>query len=285
MNEHDILKALKSKQRADAPLFEARLRRALLGKHSGKNGFAMLPTFLTRFAMKKYSIPSAVLGVFAIALVLNFAGVTPQTASAQEVAQRAFTRAKQISPEMRAKLEAYMKSDMLETLKEARAAKDLRILTPEEYAKEAQFTISTSSNAVAFSKALSVGEPTNVKMVRSFNHELPEGGTIGGETGSFTVSAAHVKDMPVKGNVTFSAMGTIQDSAGLAGDPASMPMPVKYLSYTNPQGGKVVLGLDANDTPVFKMETLTAGDVVKLEDGSIGVQGKAVKMINIEELE
>ncbi len=270
MNEQEIIDALRKGKEAEAPLWHGRTRRSLLLQHSRIGRFALLRTFITHLVMNKYSIPGTVLGVLALSLVLNFATMHTEKAQAEELAQRAFTRAIQISPEMRAKLEASMKADMLDTLKEARAAKDLRILTAEEYAKESNFTISTSSVALGIqgeTGAAPKGTVTNVK---------------------FTAARAVALDDEEAGNITFNTSIAAPGpagitSAGMVTASATMLTPVKYLSYTNPEGGKVVLGLDKDDTPVFKIATLVGKDMVEITSGSVsGTPGVMTKFIRAE---
>lgn len=256
MNEKEIIDALKKGAEADAPLHSTHVRRALLSAHTQK-GFAPLRRLITHIVMNRYSVPTTAFGIVALALVFNFVAFDASTVSAQEVANRAFARAIKISPEMRAQLEEKMKADMLETLKEARAAADLRILTREEFEKESPFTIST----------------TTVSLSAAGN--LPAAGIK-----TISIRAASVK--PIAGEPVTITHGTLAageplkvSSAGFAvsagttmepGTPMpTPPQPVKYLSYTDSNGNKTVLGLDEHDTPVFKFAELKNMQIVPIE--------------------
>lgn len=308
MSERDITDILVRHERADSPRHKAALRRALLARHRAHTGtLAALRSFLTDTAMRKYSVPAMALGVFALAFVINFTAIDAETAEAQELAQKAFTRAVKLTPEMRATIEAKMKADMLETLKEAREAKDLRIMTPEEFKKESPFTISTTSpmigkgvgHVVAIRGEMATGtislkkvnediiikrgEAMMAKPAGVLNFKVASGTP---EAGAFEMSEDPTMAPPpgMKGNVMFSV-----DVRATAGERVDMPEPkepVKYLSYTDKQGNKVVLGLDENDTPVFKFTEmknvkLIEGAPVEGKPGMMGI--RAFKFINSEE--
>ncbi len=291
-NEHDIIAKLKNAKEAEAPSHQAALRSTLLSMHAARRArFEPLQNFLNFISMKKYSIPVGVFAVVALAFVINFGALDASKAQAEELAHRAYARAISISPEMRAQFEAQMKADMQETLKEALAAKDLRILTPEEFKKESPFTISTTSNVGFQAVGGGVGnaEFRNVKVIKG------EGGSVqAGEGGAtFTVSTGGPIEATSGDIVTVSASammpmsgvataGTVAFNAATTG-PSEMSQPVKYLSYTDPRGNKTVLGLDKDDTPVFKFSQLNAADIVHMQDGSIGIQGQAVMIRNLEE--
>lgn len=297
MHEKEIVDILKSARgETDAPLHRAQLRRAVLSS----GGSAPLHDFLIMISMHKYYVSlGSVAAVVALALVVAMSPLSPKVVSAQEQVNRAFARAVAISPEMRAQLEEKMKADMLKTLEEAKAAPDLKVMTKEEYEKDGQFTIG-GGPTFAPTGAVGVGVGS-VKAISIRNAEMsgaPEGGATltmvntGGEQGFseageassdvvFTATAAAPAGDNVKMAGSFSTGAFV---AGTAGE-GSMLTPVKYLSYTDPQGRKTVLGLDENDTPVFKFVTLNSGDMKRLEDGSIRIEGKQIKMIQAQKTE
>jgi len=85
--------------------------------------------------MQKTLIPLSTFAVVALVLVGTL-GLTHKSAEAQELVQRSMARAVRLTPEMRTQIEAKLKADMMQTLKDAYAAPDLRILTKEEYEKD-----------------------------------------------------------------------------------------------------------------------------------------------------
>lgn len=293
MHEKDLINILGvARGEVDAPHHRTLLRRALLQQEQR----SALHSFVTLISMNKYYVSlGSVAAVVAIALVVAISPLNPQVVSAQEQVNRAYARAVAISPEMRAQLEGKMKADMMKTLEEAKAAPDLKIMTREEYEKDAQFTIGKGPHLTT-GGAIGVDTAHAVSIKKIDGGELPpEGATFtvvntdeGGEAGFaaagaqedvvFTATAAANLEPGVAAGGTFSA-GTFMAAGPVQGE---ILEPVKYLSYTNPEGGKVVLGLDKNDTPVFKMETLNAGDIKQFENGVVGVEGKQIKMIRVE---
>ena len=255
MNEKEIAEALGKMAEADAPLHASVVRSALMQAHAPK-GFAPLRALITHFVMNKYTTPGLVLGAVMLAFVFNFTAIDPATAQAQEMAERAFARAVKLSPEMRAKIEEKMKADLMQTLEEAKAAPDLRILTKEEFEKESPFTISTTSPA-GFGKGVMVG--MGEKPLHTVTFERKVDGPVGGAHGA---------------SIMFAAGGDV-----LKGDLPEPPQPVKFLSYTDPKGNKTVLGLDEHDTPVFKFSTIRAENIQHLKDGSIGIPAERVMML------
>ncbi len=283
MKEHDIIDTLrKLKGEADAPAHRESLRHALMAMHTSHTGIAALRTTVTYIVMKKFYMPVGALAAVALVAALTFNPTNPELAQAQEAVNRAFTRAVQISPEMRAKIEEKMKADMLKTLEEAKAAPDLRILTKEQFEAESPFTI---GKPPAFDWASSTdGKPHAI----SITHRIGEGEAGQGhlvEGRPVKVISDDVRVFKVKtdgeAGVTAGAVGGV--SAGFMGE---MKEPVKYLSYTDPRGNKTVLGLDENDTPVFKFAEIKAEDIIKLKDGTIGFPaGQAIEIEAVDVVE
>ncbi len=299
MNEKKIIEVLgRLKGEADAPTHRAALRRALLSEQKNMPRFAALNYLITFKTMKRYYIPLAALALV-VAGAAAFNPGDPAVAQAQEQAQRAFTRAIAISPEMRAELEGKMKADMLATLKEAMAAPDLKIMTKEEYQAQSPFSFSTGPapmldpTEIHTYKTVSVTKGELAEDAEGANFTVINGSAMAGEAGTFNVATAP-GDMPTEDVAfTVSADAMMQGSKGITAATGVMSAgmasgsgfsePVKYLSYTDPRGNKTVLGLDKDDTPVFKLATLNAEDVMHFEDGGIGIKGQAVQMMRLEE--
>jgi hypothetical protein len=256
MHEKDIIKVLRNvRGETDAPLHRARLRRMVLSQ-SKDTSFAPLHTLAQIISMNKYSVSvGSVLAIAALALVAAVSPLSsPKVVSAEEQVQKAFTRAIAISPEMRAKLEAHMKADMLKTLEEAKAAPDLKIMTKEEFEKDSQFTFSHGpvGGMVSVGTLGGVaGEVGDSPHTVAFAHSAV-GVRAEGEDAIFTVST----EDPTEAGLQAPVHGSMMLAAHVEGGEEMAP--VTFLSYTNPEGAKVVLGLDKNDTPVFKIATLGA---------------------------
>ncbi len=281
MHEKDVIDILRSARgEVDAPMHRSVLRRALLMR---QQRFVPLQRFVSIISMNRlYVSMGSVMAMVAIAVVVAISPLTSTVVSAQEQVNRAFTRAVQISPAMRAELETKMKADMLETLKEAKAAPDLKIMTKEEYEKDSQFKFSTGPGPM--------GGTIDAVELKHIEGGVP---AEGGEDVMFTASATAIPAGELHGG-TFS-VGTLVASdvhlasgtvavAGMSATtgPGSFSAPVKYLSYTDPKGNKTVLGLDENDTPVFKMASFNASALKQIDGQMVGVEGKEVEMINIE---
>jgi hypothetical protein len=272
MHEKEIVTILQSARgETDAPLHRTHLRRTVLSAPRDRS-FAPLQNLITNISMNKYYLSVGTVAlVAAIAVLVAVSPLSTHVVSAQEQVQRAYARAVAISPAVRAELEANMKADMLATLAEAKAAPDLKIMTKEEYEKDGQFQFRTGPGAggvqgsmTSASFTVAQGQPSeagvdavyNVKANADFSAGQPVG--VGG-----TVMGGQIMlDHPMG-----TASGTVSALA------VSTWSPVKYLSYTDKSGHKVVLGLDENDTPVFKMSTLNADDVKQMGNGAVEVQG------------
>jgi hypothetical protein len=284
MKEKEIIKILQSvRGEVDAPAHRAHLRRAVLSqKEKGEGVFAALRPYTHIISMNRYYFSiGTVAAVAAIAVVVAMSPISSGVASAEEQVNRAFTRAVQISPEMRAQLEGNMKADMLETLKEAKAAPDLKIMTREEYEKDGQLTFSSANG----NQSITVQGMAGAGM--------PMAGTLEAEEGAedmmFTASATAIPAGKI-GGATFSSGTMVINSdiklatgtfSGTTAANSSWSAPVKYLSYTDPEGRKTVLGLDENDTPVFKLSTLNMGDAKEMGKDMIEMKAHAVQVIKV----
>lgn len=143
----------------------------------------------------------------------TFSGANIAHAQAKELIKLSQTQISEISPEMRAKLEITLNTNMADTLAEAYAAADLRIMTEAEYQK-------------------------NGKMVLQ------------------------------RDNTTFTVTPAISQ-------PNQPNSPVKYLSYTNPTGKKVILGLDKNNTLVMVVRELNNNEKI-IPQNSTGNTGENI---------
>ena len=286
MQEKNIINTFKRvRGEADAPLHRAHLRRAVLSTPA--SSFTTLHNFLNIISMNKYYLSmGSIAAVVAVAVVVSLSPIDPNVASAQEQVNRAFTRAIAIPAEMRAELETKMKADMLKTLEEAKAAPDLKIMTKEEFEKDSQFKFSTGPSPVG-------GTISTVALKHVDGAPTEAGGNVMFTASATAIPAGELHAVGAVEKGTFSAgtlvinsdeavriaTGTVMSGvAGIAASPATFSAPVKYLSYTDPEGNKTVLGLDKDDTPVFKMATFSADTV--LHEG-VGLKAVQMQMVNI----
>jgi hypothetical protein len=303
MNDEHVEQILASLKEVHAPKHRTALRAALMREHARvRRPYFALQSFTQYMTMKTALIPVSTFAVLAL-VTIGTLGVTHKSAEAQELVERSMARAIQIPAEMRAKIEEQMKADMMETLKEAYAAPDLRILTREEYEKEAQFTMATGTPRTA-----------TIAAVRKI-HNAEADFAVAGEVGTFTVSSAPIS-WESSGAVSGEAHGTedviafshASGAVSVSAEPThfgftkvegedvkkvkftsgtfvggfDIKQPVKYLRYTDSDGRKVTLGLDEEDVPVFRIEELTAKDVVRGPDGVINIQGKVLHQIKVQ---
>ncbi len=296
MNEkqlQDIL-ARMGEKKVESEAHQTLLRRALLSLHTERSGFSLFKTALARSYMTRSIIPAGTLVAFILIIGTGLSVTNTGIAEAQELVERSIARAIAIPVEMREALEAQMKADMMETLEEAYAAPDLRILTREEYEEEGQFTFSTTTQPGNMKWAGEKAGTISISSIGTINNE--ETDVIMGEAHAvaFSVHGEHVGDEPAPehGYAFTKAVGVTSGGVAMSGETTmsagtfvgapEFKYPVKYLSYTSPRGGKVVLGLDENDTPVFRMEELSADSIIHGPNGEIGIQGKVMKMINVQ---
>lgn len=227
--------------------------------------------------MKRLALSLSIVGVAACVLAVTLAPQqvfqTP-VAHAQELVNRAAARVAFLPMETREEIEKRMKSDMDQTLAEAKAAPDLRILSREEFEKE-------------------MAEER--KLMEEKGKGMPSAIGISAapvEMGMVTMSAVTSTDMKevrlfkrlgneAEQDVTFE-VATSAAVAGFKIAPINIKEPVKYLSYTSPSGSSVVLGLDEDDVPVMKMIRLKF-DVMDQGGHVINLDGKEIRFIQMNQ--
>lgn len=166
---------------------------------------------------------------------------TPK-AEAQEAVRKAHSRFTALTAEQRQQIEAKIRADMSETLEEARRAKDLKILSPEEF-----------ENSLAEErKNHPTPDPAEMTKPLALHYKIDN------QAGKPDIVAAPEHGQAAQGERFFIQAEKVEDGEQPALSPAPFAaQPVKYLQYTNPEGMKVILGLDENDTPVMKMLRIT----------------------------
>jgi hypothetical protein len=153
---------------------------------------------------------------------------TPQ-AQAKDLVDRVIFKVADLSPEERKAIEQKIQDDLMESLKEAKAAKDLRIVPESEIERIA----------------------------------LPENGGKDLPAHGMRVFKLRHEDIAQDGKEPSHDEVKITEGA-VPGRPV-VPTSVKtVLEYTDTQGRKTTLGLDEHEKPVMKMIKLEAG---KMPDG------------------
>jgi|GEM_PF-3169490 len=175
-------------------------------------------------------------------------------------------------------IQAQLGDDPAKALEEAQAAKDLTVLTDEQY--KAEFAnhpgVATSSlgkdgaqySSVGISVnggGLPVGDPTNTT-----NQRFSTTGE-GVDKGSTSISTRTEIGVST-GNEPLRTFQTNNDSEPSGPDhsaaPVQIPLPSKYLRYTNSTGHVVVLGLNDKGVPIMKTVFMTDDEVHNLQQNS-----------------
>jgi hypothetical protein len=299
MSRKNIEETLAELSAAEVPQSARRasLRAALLSAHGNRRDSLLIK--YVSFTMTRI-VPVSAMAALIIVLSVGMTVGNTSVAEAQELVQRSMTRAKAITPEIRERIEAQMKADMLQTLEEAYAAPDLRVMTPEEYQKESKFTISTSGPShVVGMMSMHVGDgpmPAAGVAGEFFTHKVGDGDVIG-YVGTEEVSPNEEHIISVsdgsesmersfnvryEGPTSVSASGSVMTAGMMVANRSGFEAPVKYLTYTSPRGSSVALGLDASDTPVFRVEEMSGADGVQGPDGFEKIRGEAIRLIKFE---
>lgn len=236
MNREQIEKTLEEAKKIDLQIpmgHKLRLRAALL-EYGSKHQASIWFWFKDKIKLMANNFKPVSFVAGALAGVLIFSGVqfannspylaehnpfATKKAQAQAAVKQAMFKAKLLSSEDRAKIEANMKADMQSSLEEAYKAKDLTISDESEMRTE-------------------------------------------GKEGNFTFALAK----PGMLQPGAAAAGSV--SSGMISSEANAKMEVKkYLKYTDSQNRQVVLGLNEEGVPVFKMMhiQISEGDKQRIE--------------------
>jgi hypothetical protein len=179
--------------------------------------------------MKRNVFRFAALGIMSIALigVITVTTLLPKTpeVQAQEIVSNAMNHIVKLSDEERKVLESKIKADLQGSLAEAQQAEDLTVV-PEEEIKR-------------------VDPPKEVDNKDVF---------------MFRKGSEDVQPIAPSGDMGNAVPGT---KIAFSGD-VMAPHGVKVLRYTDPQGRKVILGINEQNEPVMKMMMLRKEDLNNL---------------------
>jgi hypothetical protein len=213
----------------------------------------------------------ASVAIFAAAMAIYSYGYSPR-AEAQQLVSHSIGIVRTFGSDQIDKIQAQLGGDPVQALKEAQAAKDLTILTPDEFKTE-----SAKHKGVAMS-SLGTDGPQYNSVGISANGSLPPtppegagthystGGAIGGSAESGTVSIKNGVESGTasSGSLQFQSNDSRGPSANQEGPVNFTPVtPSKYLRYTNSTGHVVVLGLNDKGVPVNKTIFMTDAEVQK----------------------
>ena len=206
----------------------------------------------------------ALFAVFAVsAIVLTQVTHAPR-AMAASLANKGIASLKQFDASDLEQLRSQFSGDPEAALVEAKNAKDLTTITKDQYSqllKDARTVVTTNKT-----EQLPGGGSATSGTIAS---TTPQGQTSTVEMGSVSVGASAVpaEGTPPAGTevivgqpASTTASGSSIISSSAAVDPGALKpisnvdtmTAAKYITYTNTDGNTVVIGFDANDSPLFK---------------------------------
>lgn len=173
-------------------------------------------------------------------------------------------------------IQAQLGDDPAKALEEAQAAKDLTVLTDDQY--KAEFSkhkgVATSSLGKDGPQYSSVGIsangglPTGEGAANTYGQHFSTNGERGTSSAPEAGSArgTSVSTAPLQ---TFQANGSEAPAAGGQPEgPIKMPKPSKYLRYTNSTGHVVILGLNEKGVPINKTVFMTDAEVQNMQQNN-----------------
>lgn len=223
----------------------------IISKKGGE--YIMHHKFLT-FGMTGFAVVAIAIGIF-IASGSSFSPVKPAQVQAQELIDKSFARIIKLSPEEQKELEQKLKADLENSLEEARNAKDLEIVPESEIERVEMPKIEEGKPMVgvkATFKTEGKDEPSLEKINENGERVFIKTGEEGGTQDTLDKVPAAVAAKPAT-RVHFD------------GGKIPAPKDVTVLRYTNAEGGKVFLGIDKEDKPVFKMIKMEKNNGGKVE--------------------
>lgn len=213
----------------------------------------------------------ALAAIFALGIAAFSYSHSPR-AEAEQLVNQSIGFVRTVGSDQMSKIQSQLGGDPVQALEEAKAAKDLTILTSDEFKAE-----SAKHKGMAMS-SLGKDGPQYGSVGISSNGGLPPAGaemhsTTGGEIkgpGPVSVkSGAEGTGTSESGTYT----KTLETQTGGSGPSNNESGPVKftpvtpskYLRYTDSTGHVVVLGLDSKGIPVSKTIFMTDAEVQKLQ--------------------
>ena len=261
------------------PQYQQALKRALMNHEVPKQTLARR---LRAAAKNIIGVPMTYKKLFAsfgsltLILVLALALTTVQhspRALAEQLVNQGIGHIKTFDNGQMGKIQAQLGDDPVKALEEAKTAKDLQVITKDEYNAEAKKHkgVAMSSLGTSGPQFSSVGISANGESLPTTpptgakTQQYSTGGSVSGSTESGTSQPKKV--------IEFHDGDSSAPVAGQPGSPIpAPPTPSKYLRYTNTTGHVVVLGLDESGTPVTKTIFMTDADVQNMPKPNLGTQ-------------
>lgn len=238
MNEKHLIDSLArmGTRTYETPRHKVALRRALVSAHATRSSSILsewrshLGTFLTT---KHVVMPIGALAIFVLMFTTLSGPEDRSRTEARALLERSFARAFSLSPETQARLAESMDTDLATAYAEAQKASDLKIVTKDEFiARSTTLAQSVSESSAPTTRMMKASaQPTEVVDTMAF-------------------SASLVDSAPVDDAMTLSA----PVSARMVANEAPLT-PVTYISYTDTDGRTVLIGIDADDTPILRIIT------------------------------
>ena len=265
MNNNELQKFIKAFdiQEIETSKYQPALKNALLKdavKQQSK--FSKIWSNLNLIFMKNKQITGLVSFSAVMIVVLSILTYTAPYASAERLVNQSITAVRQAPAQQLAKMQQILGSDPLQSLIEAKKAKDLKEITKKEF-------------DVMFNPKNVAGVAGTATMVSAHAIAIPikdvKNDTITDVTSSATIipiNSAVTSDLPKMETITGSGVLNLESDL-VKNLPTSM-QPVdnninKYLSYTDTNGRRVCLGIDKEGIPVFKQIVLSKDDVQDLK--------------------
>jgi hypothetical protein len=222
------------------------------------------------------------IAILALSITTYNYGHSPR-AEAEQLANQGITFVHTIGAGKMGEIQSQLGGDPIQELETAKAAKDLTILTPDEFKTESAKHRGMSMSSLGKdgpqygSVGISANGPLPTTPPDGGEVNYSTGGAIGsgaGEMGTVSRGTAMIvngtaPDGSQPDKVTeFHSSATAMSADG-SGSPATpppaMPTPSKYLRYTDSTGHVVVLGLDDKGVPINKTVFMTDDDIQNMQ--------------------
>lgn len=210
------------------PKHKALLRQALMKNYVSSEN--LLIKFIKDMTDKKILAPVGIFGLIIMVVLGAFVfskTTNPKSIQAKEMINKSAIKVQTMNVEEKENAEKFFNDNLEESLKEAKSAKDLEMVTGEEF------------------------EKIKSSLIPAFNSMPSKEGDNSIKTGSVKVTSG--------GEISLSENNSDEKTANIAVtsltrvDVNGQSINLKTIfKYTNPQGKKVILGINDQDIPIFK---------------------------------
>ena len=178
-------------------------------------------------------MPIGALALFVLMFTVVSGPEDKSHVEARALLERSFTRALSLPLEAQNRLAESMNTDLATAYAEAQKATDLKIVTRDEFiARSTTLAQSVSESSAPSTRMMKVSaQPTEA-------------------VNTMTLSTSLADSAPADDAITLSAPVDARMMANEA------PLtPVTYISYTDTNGRTILIGIDADDTPILRIVT------------------------------